>query len=96
MNQANVKEPSVSRVQLRVFFPPQALEIEVERPEMNPGYDRTTDYAWMTSSTSLSIRKKFLGRGDDSVRIVLAGELVRLRCKAGETFPLAQWLKTRL
>ena len=88
MNQANVKDPSVSRVQLRVFFPPQTLEIEVERPEKNPGYDRTTDYAWMTSSTSLSIRKKILGRGDDSVRIVLAGELVRLRCKAGKTLIL--------
>ncbi len=60
-NQANVKEPSVSRVQLRVFFPPQNLEIEVERPEKNPGYDRTTDYAWITSSASLSVRKKFLG-----------------------------------
>ena len=82
-NQANVKDPSISRVQLRVFFPPQSLEIEVERPEKT-GYDRTTDYAWITSSSSLSVRTKLLGRGDDSVRIVLAGELVRLRCKAGE------------
>ncbi len=81
-NQANTKEPSINRVQLRVFFPPESLAIEVERPEKNPGYDRTTDFAWITSSTSLSVRKKF--RGDDSVRIVLAGELVRLRCQAGK------------
>jgi hypothetical protein len=57
----------------------------VERPEKKPGYDRTTDFAWISSaaSSSLAVRKKFLGRLDDSVRIVLAGELVRLRCKAG-------------
>ena len=83
-NQANTKEPSINRVQLRVFFPPQTVEIEVERPEKNPGYDRTTDFAWITSSASPSVRKKFLSRGDDSVRIVLAGELVRLRCIAGK------------
>ena len=76
INKANEGDPAVTRIHYRVFFPPKSLAIVVDRPDKGTGYDRTIDFQDGLASNA-RIRHK------EDVRIVLAGELVRLRCEAG-------------
>ena len=80
INKANEQNPAVSRIGYRVFFPPQSLAIVVDRPDKGSGYDRTIDFELAVGVASSSTRNR--NRQDD-VRIVVAGELVTLRCEAG-------------
>ena len=73
----------MSRIGYRVFFPPQSLAIVVDRPDKGSGYDRTIDFELAVGVASSSTRNR--NRQDD-VRIVVAGELVTLRCEAGNCF----------
>ena len=73
----------MSRIGYRVFFPPQSLAIVVDRPDKGSGYDRTIDFELAVGVASSSTRNR--NRKDD-VRIVVAGELVTLRCEAGNCF----------
>ena len=54
-----------------MFFAPRDLRIDLERPEVNHNYDRTVAF---------KNEKKFM---DDTYRIVMEGELIRLVCVAG-------------
>ena len=83
INKANEQNPAVSRIGYRVFFPPQSLAIVVDRPDKGSGYDRTIDFELAVGVASSSTRNR--NRQDD-VRIVVAGELVTLRCEAGNCF----------
>ena len=78
INKANEQNPAVSRIGYRVFFPPQSLAIVVDRPDKGSGYDRTIDFELAVGVASSSTRNR-----QDDVRIVVAGELVTLRCEAG-------------
>ena len=71
----------MSRIGYRVLFPPQSLAIVVDRPDKGTGYDRTIDFELAVGVSSSSTRNR--NRQDD-VRIVVAGELVTLRCEAGK------------
>ena len=81
---------------LNVFFPPKTLEIIVERPEsrIKEGqYDRTTEYIGdklkqLTQSprnvNGLEVpRRKSPASRNERIKLVIAGELVRLKCVAG-------------
>ena len=64
--------PVSSRIRFNVFFEPRGLEIVLERPDVAENkYDR---------AKAFKKEEKF---NDDSYRIVMGGELVRLVCVAG-------------
>ena len=89
INKANEQNPAVTRISYRVFFPPQSLSIVVDRPDKGSGYDRTIDFELAVGVASSSTRNR-----QDDVRIVVAGELVTLRCEAGNFFKI--WLYLEL
>ncbi len=74
INSAKPGTPASTRIKFNVFFVPESVRIELERPErrQNQDWDRTSTFKGT---------KKFK---DDTFRIVMAGELVRLICVAGE------------
>lgn len=72
-NSANLLKPVSTRISFNVFFSPRELAIELERPERNHDYDRT--------KALKETAKKF---ADKSYKVVMAGELIRLNCQAGE------------
>ena len=85
-----------AQVNLNVFFAPNDLNIIVDRPE-SVGYDRTTEYGGgklklLSQGRKLSldedtdVKRKAFGR-NEAIRLVLDGELVRLRCEAGASKP---------
>ena len=70
--------PAVTRIHYRVFFPPKSLSIVIDRPDKGSGYDRTIDFEAVLASNAIRNRKL------EDIRIVVAGELVRIRCEAGK------------
>ena len=66
----------MARIHYRVFFPPKSLSILVERPDKGSGYDRTIDF-------EAGLASNIRGRKYEDIRIVVAEELVRIRCEAG-------------
>ena len=81
-----------------MFFPPKTLDIVVERPEspIKKGqYDRTTEYLkgdrlkLLTQSPrnvnglETPTRRKSPASRNERIRLVIAGEMVRLKCIAG-------------
>ena len=71
-NSANAQRPVSSSIRFNVFFEPLGLQIALERPDVAENkYDR---------AKAFKKEKKF---NDDSYRIVMGGELVRLVCIAG-------------
>ena len=96
-NEANKKDPTSSQVRLNVFFPPKSLEIIVERPEsrVKEGqYDRTTEYLGDKLKQLTQIprhvngfvdapKRKSPASRNERIKLVIAGELVRLKCVAG-------------
>ena len=76
INKANERVPAVARIHYRVFFPPKSLSILVERPDKGSGYDRTIDF-------EAGLASNIRGRKYEDIRIVVAEELVRIRCEAG-------------
>ena len=60
-----------------MFFPPKSLQIAIDRPDKGSGYDRTIDFEAVMASNSIRKRKQ------EDVRIVVANELVRIRCESG-------------
>ena len=96
-NDANINDPASSQERLNVFFPPKNLEIIVERPEsrvQDGQYDRTTEYIGdklkqLTQSprniNGLEVpRRTSPASRNERIRLVIAGELVRLKCVAGK------------
>ena len=77
INKANEEAPAVTSIHYRVFFPPRSLAIVVDRPDKGSGYDRTIDFEMAASANN---RRRL----QEDVRIVVANELVRIRCEAGE------------
>ena len=75
INKANEANPAVTQMSYRVFFPPKSLRIVVDRADKEIGYDRTIDFESSASNT----------RNREDLRIVVEGELVRIRCQAGNT-----------
>ena len=73
----------MTSIQYRVFFPPRSLSIVVDRPDKGSGYDRTIDFEMAKSSANNRRRLQ------EDVRIVVATEMVRIRCEAGKPFFLA-------
>ena len=67
----------MTRIHYRVFFPPRSLAIVVDRPDKGSGYDRTIDFELAASANNRR-------RTQEDVRIVVATELVRIRCEAGK------------
>ena len=64
--------PVSSSIRFNVFFEPRGLQIALERPDVDESkYDRAKAF------------KKEAKFNDDSLRIVMGGELVRLACVAG-------------
>ena len=78
INKANERVPAVTRIHYRVFFPPKSLSIVIDRPDKGSGYDRTIDFEAVLASNAIRNRKL------EDIRIVVAGELVRIRCEAGK------------
>ena len=72
----------MTSIRYRVFFPPQSLAIVVDRPDKGTGYDRTIDFELAAGVSSSSTRNR--NRQAQDVRIVVSGELVILKCQAGE------------
>ena len=71
-NSANAMRPVSSSIRFNVFFEPRGLQIALERPDVDESkYDR---------AKAFKKEKKF---NDDSYRIVMGGELVRLVCVTG-------------
>ena len=84
-------------MRLNVFFPPKSLEIIVERPEsrVKEGqYDRTTEYLGDKLKQLTQIprhvngfvdapKRKSPASRNERIKLVIAGELVRLKCVAG-------------
>ena len=77
INKANEEAPAVTSIHYRVFFPPRSLSIVVDRPDKGSGYDRTIDFEMAASANN---RRRL----QEDVRIVVANELVRIRCEAGK------------
>jgi hypothetical protein len=71
-NSANALRPVTTRIHFNVFFEPRKLRIELERPEVG---DRKYDRA-----RAFKNERKFK---DDTYRITMGGELIRLVCVAG-------------
>ena len=67
----------MTSIHYRVFFPPRSLAIVVDRPDKGAGYDRTIDFEMAASANN---RRRL----QEDVRIVVANELVRIRCEAGK------------
>ena len=80
INKANERVPAVTRINYRVFFPPKSLSIVIDRPDKGSGYDRTIDFEAVMASNSIRKRKQ------EDVRIVVASELVRIRCESGTIY----------
>ena len=80
INKANERVPAVTRINYRVFFPPKSLSIVIDRPDKGSGYDRTIDFEAVMASNSIRKRKQ------EDVRIVVASELVRIRCESGTNY----------
>ena len=86
-NSANENRPSATNIRFDVFFAPRNLDIKLERPEANPDqWDRTETFG------------KTAKFADDSFRIVIAGELIRLVCEADSSKPRPElrWLEDGL
>ena len=83
-NSANPSSPASTRVRFAVFFPPSSLTLEVERPGQGGGSGlagRKASKVGLDRADTFKKTKKF---ADQTYKVVMAGELVRIVCIAGK------------
>ncbi len=80
-NSANPSAPASTRVNFVVFFAPNSLTLTVERPERKAKRKEGETDQWDHADT---FKRAGKFRGDREYQVVLAGEMVRIVCRAGE------------